>query len=298
MTTSVLKALLLHPATRLQVEQVLRNPPQVLLIVGPSGSGKKTIAKAVAAEALQLKEPGLVDTYPYFVRVSRPEGKQEIPIDSVRKVIKTLQLKTPGRTALRRIVLIEEAETLGHAAQNALLKTLEETSQETLFILTAASPNYLLPTVVSRAQLLPVHPVGLAEAQRYWLGKYPKSAIGSNWQLSQGSVSLMQAMLSAEQVHPLKEAVERVKVFLKKTPYVRLLAIDSLSKNRVELEAFLDAFSRVVAALQRASLQKGHQKQAKALLSSRQELNEAKKALAANVSPRLVALYLVLKLPI
>ena len=54
----------------------------------------------------------------------------------------------------RRVVIIRDAETLEVAAQNALLKSLEEPPPATMFVLTTALPSVLLPTVRSRCMRL------------------------------------------------------------------------------------------------------------------------------------------------
>lgn len=75
------------------------------------------------------------------------EGKQ-ISVDAVRQcnrwAVETSQLGG------RRVILIENADALGEAAANALLKTLEEPPENCQFILTAQSLDSLLPTIVSR----------------------------------------------------------------------------------------------------------------------------------------------------
>ena len=60
-----------------------------------------------------------------------------------------------------RVVLIHEADRMNAAAQNALLKTLEEPSQRirTLFILLTHRPNALLQTIHSRSQVVRFHTV-------------------------------------------------------------------------------------------------------------------------------------------
>jgi DNA polymerase-3 subunit delta' len=81
-----------------------------------------------------------------------PDDKASIKIDLVRDVL--------SRTAFRpfegrkRFVLIREAETLEPAAQNSLLKSLEEPPPGTIFVLTTAVPGALLPTVRSRCMRL------------------------------------------------------------------------------------------------------------------------------------------------
>lgn len=58
--------------------------------------------------------------------------------------------------AARKVVVIEQAETMAESAANGLLKTLEEPGQATL-ILIAPSPDALLPTLVSRCQRIPFY---------------------------------------------------------------------------------------------------------------------------------------------
>ena len=55
-----------------------------------------------------------------------------------------------------KVVVIHEAERLGVTPANKLLKTLEEPPNETYFFLTAASPDTVMPTIVSRCIPLPL----------------------------------------------------------------------------------------------------------------------------------------------
>ena len=58
----------------------------------------------------------------------------------------------------KKIVIITEAQNLTLPAQNALLKTLEEPPANSLLILTTPNPALLLPTVVSRCQVIYLQP--------------------------------------------------------------------------------------------------------------------------------------------
>jgi DNA polymerase-3 subunit delta' len=60
------------------------------------------------------------------------------------------------------VVVIEQAETMGEAAANALLKTLEEPGRATL-ILIAPDADALLTTLVSRCQRIPFSRLSAAE---------------------------------------------------------------------------------------------------------------------------------------
>jgi DNA polymerase-3 subunit delta' len=82
------------------------------------------------------------------VIVLRPGDSGSIKIDQVRDVVDRAAYRPfEGR---RRVVVIEEADALVSAAQNALLKTLEEPPPASVFVLLTARPDMLLATVRSR----------------------------------------------------------------------------------------------------------------------------------------------------
>lgn len=153
--------------------------PHALLLAGPRGVGKRDFALAYAKALLcetpqpdgqacdhcaachwlaqgshpdfRLLEP-LVDE-----EKSEEEGaaekttrkKREINIAQVRALADFANLSS--HRAGNRVVLIHPAETLNAAASNALLKTLEEPSPNTRFLLVSHQPNFLLPTIKSRS---------------------------------------------------------------------------------------------------------------------------------------------------
>lgn len=78
--------------------------------------------------------------------------------------------------ARRRVYIISSAETMNPAAANRLLKTLEEPPANTTFVLTTSRPSLLLPTIISRCQEIPLHPLhrpGLVETLKT---AYPEAA--------------------------------------------------------------------------------------------------------------------------
>jgi DNA polymerase-3 subunit delta' len=147
--------------------------PPSLLFAGPAGIGKRLTALAVA-QALNctnittgsgLRAEGSVDACgkcPACSRIARgihpdvlfiaPNENGNIRIEPVRDAIDRAQYRPfEGR---RRVVIIDEADALMHSAQNALLKTLEEPTASSVFILISARPDMLLPTVLSRCPQL------------------------------------------------------------------------------------------------------------------------------------------------
>ena len=102
------------------------------------------VAEALAEQLATRRERPLYEP---------PSGLASHGIASVRLILRRLALKPAlGR---RKVFLIGDAERLvpqtgAEAAANALLKALEEPPPDTVFVLTSAEPDALLPTILSR----------------------------------------------------------------------------------------------------------------------------------------------------
>lgn len=87
------------------------------------------------------------DNHEDLIYVCRLPGKQTIGIEQIRHMQEQIAIKPNGP---RYIVIAEESERMTEAAQNCLLKTLEEPPGKTVLILTAENGEQLLPTIRSR----------------------------------------------------------------------------------------------------------------------------------------------------
>jgi len=92
----------------------------------------------------------------------------QIRIEQVREI--TQFLSRPPLIASRCVVAIEDAQTMAESAANALLKTLEEPGRATI-ILIAPATDSLLPTLVSRCQLIPFYRLNDENMQRVLIEK-------------------------------------------------------------------------------------------------------------------------------
>jgi replication-associated recombination protein RarA len=285
--------LLIHPQTRNTIEAFLASPSHALMLVGLPGSGKKTVAELIAINLLKLKNNESLKLYPYLIRLERRDAKQEISIDSIRQLAGQLKLRTTGSGTIRRVILIIDAEYMSLEAQNAMLKILEQPPADSLFILTTASKRSVLPTIASRAQIIELQPISLTMAKRYYTPRSRPADIESAWQLSNGQVGLLGALLAEDRNHPLKAAVEQAKDFLRQKPYKRLLMLDRLMTSRDDFLLFLSALEKIVRALHHNHLEKNDLNNSRRLLRSRCQIEELKKAAVANVLPRVLILKLV-----
>ena len=131
-----------------------------LILSGPEGVGKRLTAISIAQElnCLTPKDGSACGTCTVCSRIARgahpdvmtiePGDMGSIKIEQVRAAIERSVFRPfEGR---RRVTIIEQADALVMAAQNALLKTLEEPLPASVFVLVTSRPDTLLPTVRSR----------------------------------------------------------------------------------------------------------------------------------------------------
>ena len=137
------------------------------LISGPAGSGRHTLATLLAAamECTGEQRPCMVcracrkvcsGNHPDVITVDEP-GKAQVPVDCIRKARAEAFIRPNEGT--RKIFLIPRAGEMNPAAQNALLKVLEEPPPYGAFLLLATGPEQLLPTIRSRCVELRLAPL-------------------------------------------------------------------------------------------------------------------------------------------
>jgi DNA polymerase-3 subunit delta' len=148
-----------QPAARVALSAALAGPSHAYLMTGPAGSGKRTAARAFAAELLaagaddpeSARRRALADPSPHpDLAWLRPPGAQHL-VDEVRERVIEAAPYRPFEGE-RRVFVIEEADAMAEESQNALLKTLEEPAPFAHLILISSQPTALLDTVRSRCQ--------------------------------------------------------------------------------------------------------------------------------------------------
>lgn len=144
-----------------------RRLAQTYIFAGPENIGKNTIADCFAKNLLLLdenKRENLADLDESkmilsgdFHVVTRDLGRKNISIEQIRDLIKMLEMSLFANSY--KIGIIKEAETISEQGMNALLKILEEPRSKVVIILITANLEAILPTIVSRSQVINFYPV-------------------------------------------------------------------------------------------------------------------------------------------
>ncbi len=287
--------LVLHHVVKQHVAQFLANPVHAVMLIGVNGMGKAALAQSIAADILQVNQAKLAG-HPYFKR-SQPDEKGTTSIDSIRGLQRFLQLRTTGKGKLRRIIIVEHAETMTIEAQNAFLKLLEEPPADTLIILTADNQRAVLPTILSRVQTTPLFAPSENDIKAHFakLGK-EVSAITQSYFLSGGLPGLMHALLHDESDHPLLAGVSQAKLLLQSPVFERLAMVEGMSKQKPAAISTLEALQHIAQTGLNQAADKQDPAKVKQWHHVLKIATEAQQALATNANPKLTLANFALKL--
>jgi DNA polymerase-3 subunit delta' len=129
------------------------------LITGPPGSGRSNSARAFAAalvcaaggcaECVECRT-ALAGSHPDVTLVRTTA--LSIRVDEVRELVRKAALSPAG--ARWQVLVIEDADRLTEHAADALLKSLEEPAERTVWVLCAPTVEDVVPTIRSRSRQL------------------------------------------------------------------------------------------------------------------------------------------------
>lgn len=178
--------------------------PSSYLFAGESGIGKKfaavNLAKAVNCLKMKYAEHSTIDScdectsckkidagvHPDYLIVLPERG--QIRIEEIRSIDNRLSMKPfEGR---KKIVIIDDADTMNVFAANAFLKTLEEPPKDSLIILISSKPDIMPDTIRSRCSKINFTPLDYESCR-----KVIETAIGQKEKISGGISTLIRLSL-------------------------------------------------------------------------------------------------------
>lgn len=156
--------------------------PQFILIAGPRGSGKKTLARILAA-AMECTGPGerpcgvcpacrkvFSGIHPDVITVT--DGRKYYAVGTVRTACAEVYLR-PNEGARKVYIFPQAFDPTRHEAQNALLKITEEPPAYGAFLILTENAGRMLATVRSRATVLTLSPLSEPELTRELRRRFP-----------------------------------------------------------------------------------------------------------------------------
>lgn len=135
----------------------------VWMLCGPRGIGKATLAYKIAKQVYgNVGDFFIIDlAHNLDDHGNIKSDTKSISVNTVRNMIERMQMSS--MSGKWRVVLIDAVDELTVAAENAILKLLEEPPQQTLFLLVTHQLSNVLPTVRSRARVEKMHPLTISE---------------------------------------------------------------------------------------------------------------------------------------
>jgi hypothetical protein len=283
---------LLHPTTEKRLIGLLAKPSHAVLLTGPRGLGKTLVATEVAAHLLDTSTASLTN-HAYY-RTIIPV-KSVITIEQIRGLTDFFRLAVPGNSRIKRVAVVQDADTMGVEAQNALLKLLEEPPEGSVLLLTSSRVQSLLPTVRSRVQILSAQTPTDEQLQVHFKTQgYDISSI--NQILLRTSSNIAEATeLLRDPAETSGDTVQLVRQALAGNSYERLLMVDVLTKPKEAAMSFVETLLQVAVV----SLKAAADRRSSSLDRWQNILQSgytAQQALERNGNPKLVMTDLLLSL--
>lgn len=225
---------LVHPESQRILDAVISDEPHALLLTGPVGIGLATIAKTITS-------PGSAQVIEVL-----PEKNEKIDIekgtvtvDSIRRLYDITRTVEP----LGRTIVIDYAERMAPAAQNAFLKLLEEPSPGTRFVLLTHQPELLLPTITSRSQRVDLRPITNAQSQELLdtLGVSDATKRAQLLFIAEGLPATLTRLVADEESFDARATIVKdARTLITGTPYDKLLLAKKYKDSRPDALMLLE----------------------------------------------------------
>lgn len=241
--------LIFHPSTATSLKRVISQQPQAIALIGPEGSGKLTTARYIANELLvETRRTG----ENYFEVTPHENGV--ITIEQAREIKQLVRLKGAHSRGISRVITIQDAHVLQVPAQNSLLKLLEEPPQGTIFILTIAVKESILPTLRSRLTDVAIRPLLPDQLASLTSSTLPETQLAKIFHLSGGYAGIASILATTDSSHPLFEDIGIAKKILSSKRYTRLQLVDELVKDHQKVTRVILCVEKILDYKLKASM--------------------------------------------
>ncbi len=232
------------------------NISHAYIINGERFSGKEFIAD-IFATAIQCEKGGLdpcnechsckqaqSNNQPDIIRITH-EKPNTVSVEDIREQINRDIMIKPYASA-KKIYIMNEAEKMSVAAQNALLKTLEEPPEYGVIILLTTNLAAMLPTILSRCVVLNMRPVDDNSVKKFLMSEMqiPDYKAEVCAAFARGNIGKSKLLAMSEDFDKIKEeAVSLLKYIDDMEINEIALAIKRMNEYKLEINDFLDVLA-------------------------------------------------------
>jgi len=211
-----------------------QHPNTRIVFALPAGKGEKTgddpVAVLTETQVADVREQIALKAKDPYHRIEVQKANF-IKINSVRDIKREASMSRTEEG--NKIFIIFNADMMNAEASNSLLKTLEEPLPGVILLLTTSVKDQLLPTIISRCQLLPCEPLQEAEIEHALISRegaeQPIARLAA--QLAQGSYGNALRLISLNMIEERQDVVEFMRLILGKNKAALIDTIDELAST-------------------------------------------------------------------
>lgn len=237
-----------HLKTAIQQQKV----SHAYIFSGEDGSGKKLVAD-VFAKTLQCQHRGIQScnickscmqaesgNHPDIIQVTHE--KVSIGVDDIRiQVNSDIQIKP--YSSEYKVYIIDDADKMTEAAQNALLKTIEEPPSYAIILLLTDNISRLLPTILSRCVTLSFKPIQTDKIKQYLMQQYqvPDYMAQLSATFARGNIGRAIRYATSESFIQSKDETIHILKYIDEMELHEIMeAVKKLSEHKLEINDYID----------------------------------------------------------
>ena len=222
-----------------EINRFSKNLPQTTILSVSDYEWGEQIAKYIAE----------VVNFDYEVVYPLKDDKINLDVGKIY-VKQARELVQKTRTALKKnkVYIIYKASTMNEQAQNAFLKSLEEPNSSTFYILLVNNVHSLLPTVLSRSQILKITPLNNDASLKLIPDNIPANIKQQILFVANGNPLLINKLVNdSSLISQYSAHITTAKSFLTASTYHKLITINKLKDSREDAIATLDALIKILS---------------------------------------------------
>ena len=221
-----------------EINRFSKNLPQTTILSVSDYEWGEQIAKYIAEVA----------NFDYEVVYPLKDDKINLDVGKIY-VKQARELVQKTRTALKKnkVYIIYKASTMNEQAQNAFLKSLEEPNSSTFYILLVNNVHSLLPTVLSRSQILKITPLNNDASLKLIPDNIPANIKQQILFVANGNPLLINKLVNdSSLISQYSAHITTAKSFLTASTYQKLITINKLKDSREDAIVTLDALIKIL----------------------------------------------------